>query len=105
MFVIISPIEVNGMISRAQDVSALRHNEVEKDVIDQNNFHNKFAHEVDQNARTVHHADDSDKTDTKHDAKEKGRNEYTSGDGKHKKQKEKDGKVTIKQQSGFDIKI
>jgi len=105
VFVIISPIEVNGMISRAQDVTALRHNEVDKDIIDQNNFHNKFAHEVDQNLRTVHHADDSDKADTKHDAKEKGRNEYTGNDSKRKKQKEKDGKVSIKRQSGFDIKI
>ena len=109
MFVIISPIEVNGMISRAQDVSALRHNEVEKDVIDQNNFHNKFAHEVDQNARTVHHADDSDKTDTKHDAKEKGNGQY-SGDGGQKKKREEqddkpDGKVMLKNMHRFDIKI
>lgn len=103
----ISPIEVNGIISRTQDVSAIRHNEENKSAVDQNHFQNRFAQEVDQNIRTVHQSDDSNKSDTRHDAKEKGKNEYRGNGGKGKKQKEPetDGQVTVKGYSGFDVKI
>ncbi|HKM20612.1 MAG TPA: hypothetical protein VJZ01_01035 [Lachnospiraceae bacterium] len=103
----ISPIEVNGIISRTQDVSSIRHNEENKNMVDQNHFQNKFAQEVDQNIRTVHQSDDSDKSNTRHDAREKGKNEYRGDGGKNKKKKEpeQDGHVSVKGYSGFDIKI
>ncbi len=103
----ISPIEVNGIISRTQDVSAIRHNEENKNAVDQNHFQNKFAQEIDQSIRTVHQSDDSDKADTRHDAKEKGKNEYRGNGGKDRKHQEqkRDGKVSVKGYSGFDVKI
>ncbi len=104
----INPIEVNGIISRAQDISILRHNEENRSVIDQNNFQHKFDQEIEQNIRTVRQSDDTDKTDTRHDAKEKGKNSYFGDGGKKKKpdeQKQQDGKVFVKKTGGFDIKI
>lgn len=103
----INPIEVNGIISRTQDVSMLRHNEETKGMVDQSNFQSKFDQEVEQNIRTVRHSDDTDQADTRHDAKEKGKNEYYGDGGKRKQQKERaqDGKMVVKSQGGFDIKI
>ncbi len=103
----INPIEVNGIISRAQDVSMIRHNEENKGMVDQSNFQKKFDQEVEQNIRTVRHPDDTDKADTRHDAKEKGKNEYYGDGGRHKSNQEKksDGKVIMKGQGGFDVKI
>lgn len=103
----INPIEVNGIISRAQDVSMIRHNEDNKGTIDQSNFQHKFTQEVEQNIRTVRQSDDSDKADTRHDAKEKGKNEYHGDGGRRGQQeaKKKDGTMVVKSQGGFDIKI
>ncbi len=56
--------------------------------------------------RTVHEANDSDKADTHHDAKEEGRNKYYGNpNGRKKSQMEEDGKVFIKNRGGFDFKI
>ncbi len=103
----INPIEVNGIISRTQDVSMLRHNEETKGMVDQSNFQKRLDQEVEQNIRTVRHSDDADKADTRHDAREKGKNEYYGDGGRRKQQKEKeqDGKMVVKSQGGFDIKI
>ncbi len=102
----INPIEVNGIISRAQDVSMIRHNEENKGMVDQSNFQNKFDQEVEQNIRTVRQSDDADRADTRHDARDKGKNEYY-GDGGRKKQKkeQQDGKMVVKSPGGFDVKI
>lgn len=103
----ISPIEANGVISRAQDISMIRQNEEDRAAINHSNFQQKFDQEVEQNIRTVRQSDDSAKADTRHDAREKGKNEYTGDGGKKKKRNgtQDDGKVVVKSPGGFDIKI
>ncbi len=102
----ISPIEANGMISRAQDISVIRHNEENRGALDHMNFQNKMEAKQEREVRTVHDADNSDKADTHHDAKEKGKNEYVNlrRPGK-KKQEDAKEKVVAKSAHGFDVKI
>ncbi|NLG02899.1 MAG: hypothetical protein GX567_03555 [Clostridia bacterium] len=101
----ISPIEANGMVSRTQDFSQIRQNEENRNIINQNHYHDTFEREKDQNLKTVRDADYDNQTDTRHDASQKGRNEYLNNGKKGKKKKPEDGKVTLKQPGGFDVKI
>ena len=103
----ISPIELNGMISRTQDMQILNHNEEHKGMIDQQNFQGQFQQEIGHKLDQVRNADNAEKNPEKFDAKEKGKNEY-AGDGgkKQRKQKEElDGKVIVRRMGNFDIKI
>lgn len=103
----IGPIELNGVISRTQDFSTIKQHEDQKGQIDQNNFQNQFHKEINSKSTQVHHADDAENDEYRYDAKEKGNNEYDDSGKKkrEKKKKEEEGKVLIKGQSHFDIKI
>lgn len=102
----IGPIETNGIISRAQDVSVIRHNEENRSALDHMNIQNKIDAKQEQEVRTVHDADNSDKANTHHDAREKSKNEYVNLRklGKKKKSDSQD-KVIAKNMHGFDMKI
>ena len=54
----ISPLLFNGSVSRMQDVSAIKHNEDAKGMVDQTNFQNTFNREIDSKVNQVHHSDD-----------------------------------------------
>ncbi len=102
----IGPIETNGMISRAQDISVIRHNEENRSALDHMNIQNRMEAKQEQEVRTVHNADNSDKADTHHDAKEKGKNEYVNLRKLGKKKKaDPQEKVIAKSVHGFDVKI
>lgn len=101
----ISPIEANGIVSRTQDISQIRQNEENRNVINQNHYQDRFEQEKDQMLKTVRDANYDNQTDTRHDASEKGKNEYLSNGQKKKKKKPEDGKVVLKQPGGFDVKI
>lgn len=102
----ISPIETSGMISRTQDISLLRQNEENRGALDHMNIQNRLESKQEENFRTVHEADDSNKSDTHHDAKEKGKNEYFNmRKNSKKKPPAKEDKVIAKSRHGFDIKI
>ena len=61
----------------------------------------------DENSRTVISAQDSDATDTRHDAREEGKNKYTDLRNKNKRKPEvpKEGLVMKKSSGGFDLRI
>ncbi|MBO5293316.1 MAG: hypothetical protein J6B10_09075 [Lachnospiraceae bacterium] len=103
----IGPVTLNGAMSRAQDMTMLKHNEDMKGSIDQNNFQTQFQKEVKEHMTKVRHSDHSEMEQKKYDAREKGDNEYTGDGGKHRRQQEekKDGKVIVRGRSSFDIKI
>ena len=101
----ISPIEMNGVLSRTQDIASLRHNEDNKAALDHVNVQNQVDINGDETVHTVKSASESDGTDTRHDAKEKGKNEFVDIR-KKKKAKDDDAVVRIKSpSSGFDLKI
>ena len=102
----ISPIELNGVINRTQDIASLRHNEDNKAALDNVNVQSQMDVKRDEEAHTVQTASASDGTDTHHDAKEKGKNEFFDIRRKDKKAGQPDAVVRVKSPSpGFDLKI
>ncbi len=101
----ITPIETNGIISRAQDISVMKQNEDMKSELMQ--LQSQGIHETkeDQYAHTVHSADDSNAPDTHHDAREKGRNEYFNQRKNKRKASLPEDRVVAKHTQGFDVKI
>lgn len=69
----IGPVTLNGTVSRAQDMSIIKHNEDAKGMTDQSNFQMQLKKEVNEHLTKVRHADNSEMEKKKHDAKEKGK--------------------------------
>ena len=102
----LGPIEMNGIISRTQDITPIKRNQDIKPMVDQNNYQNEFNKEINHNLKQVHEANDSDKNEDIYDAREEGKNKYYNPKQKNKKKNGKDSdKVTMKSQSHLDIKI
>lgn len=104
----IGPVTIHGVIQRADDVGALKHQEDAKPMVDQQNIQAQMKNEQMKNLHQVRHADDSQNHQKKYDAKEKGSNEYQGQQKKKKKSndKNKDGAVVLKtENSHFDMKI
>ncbi len=102
----IRPVEFSGMVQRSQDISALKQNEDNKAMLQQQNVQTQFAKDTVHHMKQVNHANDSDNPEKKFDAREKGSNEYEDRRNKKKKAGEKNsGKVSVKTSGGFDMKI
>ena len=91
-------------ISRAQDYSMIKHNEDNKGFVDQTNFSQQVQKTAEQRVREVHSSDDTEWHQQNPDAKEKGNNEYHGDGGRHRRQGT-DGRVVVKGQGGFDMKV
>lgn len=103
----IGPIELQGTIARTQDYSTIKQNEDQKGLIDQGNFQHQFNKEINERPHQITHSDNADFHERKFDAREKGDNEYSGDGGRERKRKreEEAGKVLLKGQSSFDVKI
>lgn len=108
----IGQVELNHAMTRIQDFTTQKHHEDQRGVVQQTQAQDKFNRELNQDIKQVVKTNQDEyqnKTmyqNKKFDAREKGSNQYT-GDGgnKRKKDEKADGKVTQKNQSGFDIRI
>lgn len=103
----ISRVEIQGQITRAQDFTTIKQNEDNKGLVDQSNFQHQSERNVDNRLHQVNRGDQTENRQKRFDAKEKGSNEY-SGDGGQKRKRqdaETEGKVLVKGQSSFDMKI
>lgn len=102
----ITPIQTNGMIAHTQDVHIIRHNEDTKVAADYQNSLSTIENKDDRQAKTVVSADDSTEADTRHDAREEGKNKYIDLRNKNKKKPVPDeGTVVKKDNGGFDLRI
>ncbi|WP_026509941.1 MULTISPECIES: hypothetical protein [unclassified Butyrivibrio] len=117
----INRIDFQGSVVRTNDISQIKANEDNKAFTDQNAFQTEFNKEVDQKSTSVTKKENADqKQQEKHDAREKGKNEYFGNGGKgrnHYKSPEElekltetligaDGKpLDMHISSGFDFKI
>ncbi|EOS21793.1 hypothetical protein C806_03934 [Lachnospiraceae bacterium 3-1] len=102
----IRPVEFSGVVQRSQDVSTVKQNEDNKSALQQQNVQTQFAKDTTHHMQQVTHANDSDNSQKKFDAREKGSNEYEDRRNKKKKAEEKNsGKVSVKTTGGFDMKI
>ena len=102
----ITPIENNGMVLRTQDYSALLQSEENHS----SNQHVQIQNNIDKNGEVIAHSvqskDDSNGANTKHDAKEEGRNKYVNlRKAKNGNDPLKEGIVVVKGKGGFDLSI
>lgn len=99
------PVEMSGLISRTQDITPIKQNQDNKPLTDQNNFQVHFHKEIDHNAKQVTTADDTERTKSKYDAKDKGNGEYFEQKKRKSKKEKIEEKVIIKGKKGFDVRI
>ncbi len=99
----VSPIDIS-MIQRLNDVSQIKHNEMTRPETQQAVITHDIEKQVYVQSEQVVHQADSAKTNTEHDAREKGKNSYFASR-KKKKKKEEQGTIKIKSKSSFDMKI
>lgn len=97
-------VEMQGQITRAQDFTTIKHNEDTKGMVDQTNFGQQMTKQVEKQAQRVNEREKLENRPKRHDAKEKGSNEYYGDGGRNRKQekKESDGKVLLKGVNSFD---
>jgi len=100
-------IEITS-VARAQDYTALKHQEDTKGLHDQMNIGQQLQKTNEQHAHAVYESDNAEWHNKQPDAKEKGNGSY-SGDGgnqrKKKDSKEQKDQVVVNGHQGFDIKI
>lgn len=104
----ISPIEFQGTVTRAQDMTTMKHNEDQKGLVQQSNFQMKMEKQVEQQMSRVRTSDNAQKKKDNTDAKEKGNAQYSGDGGKNRRQNENaagQGRVLRKGESHFDISI
>lgn len=106
---IIRPVDMNGMISRSQDVTTMKQNENNKGMIDQNNFHQEFKKEIQHHMKKVNDPEKGQGEEYKYGDKKEGSQGSHSQNNRQKKkdnnQSDQKEKVMIKGSSSFDIKI
>lgn len=94
-------------ISRAQDYTTMKHNEDAKAFVDQTNIGHQAQRTAQQRATTVVDSENPEWQNKRHDAREKGSNEY-AGDGgsrRNKGKREEADRVVVKGRGGFDMKV
>jgi hypothetical protein len=101
----ISPILLNGSIQQTDNILHNQLKQVEKGVVDQGNIQVQTAKKEQEVAHKVVNTEESILKESRHDAKEKGHNEYHGDGGLHRKKSDGDGKIVQKFDGGFDIKI
>jgi len=103
----ITPIMSNGIVAQTQNVGAINHGEENRNQINYHASQTTVETKSEEAHSTVVASQDSDRTDTRHDAREEGKNKYFSQRGNAKKKNSLDGEgvVVKKKVGGFDISI
>ena len=102
----IGPVILNGVVSTSQDYSTVKQNEDNKGMFHQQGFQVQLEKQIDIRHTRVTQNEQMRKEERKFDAREKGDNEYSGDGGKRRtKQENTNGKVIVKGQSSFDMKI
>lgn len=103
----ITPIMANGIVAQTQNVNVLNHGEESKAQIVNQNGQISVEAQREEAHSTVVVSQSSDRTDTRHDAKEEGKNKYFSNRGESKKKKPDSFGAVVKKKNGggFDISI
>jgi hypothetical protein len=106
--IINNPISIQGQITRATDLSIIKQNEDNRGFVEQLNIQKVKEDDADTKSKQVLEKDDVENDGQRHDAKEKGKNQYFGDGGKGRKKtdgviiKKGPGNTVIK---GFDIKV
>ena len=81
----LGPIELNMMVGRAQDVSAIKQNEDLRPMTEQTAFQNQMEKAEKEQAGQVRRSEETDTRQRRQDASEKGKNEYFGDGGRRRK--------------------
>ena len=84
----LGPIELNLMVGRAQDVSAIKQNEDLRPMTEQTAFQNQMEKAEKEQAGQVRRSEETDTRQRRQDASEKGKNEYFGDGGRRRKKNE-----------------
>ena len=102
----ISPILNSGMIQRTDDIGALRLQQEQRPMVEQQSAQSQMTRKADELSHQVVTPADSNKTDTHADAREEGKNKYFSQKKKDKQEMNKEDRVVKKYSSSrFDMKV
>ena len=102
----ISPILNSGMIQRTDDIGALRLQQEQRPMVEQQSAQTQITRKADELIHQVVTPADSNKTDTHADAREEGKNKYFSQKKKDKQEANKEDRVVKKYSSSrFDMKV
>ena len=72
----ISPMLMSGVVQRADDISVIKNQQDNRPSVEQQNVQTQMTKKVDEQRRQVVTSEDTNKTDTHADAREKGKNAY-----------------------------
>lgn len=103
----VRPIDLHGMVQRAQDVSTIKQQGDNKPLQDQQNIQQTLHKNIEKSSKQVVPKDDMEYLKHDYDSKKKGNGQY-SGQQKKKRQEEQQEekeRVVVKGQSHLDIKI
>lgn len=103
----ITPIMANGVVAQTQNVNLINHGDDSKNQVTYQNTQAVVESQREEAHNTVIASQDSNNTDTRHDASEEGRNKYFNNRGETKKKKPDTFGQVVKKKggSGFDISI
>lgn len=103
----ITPIMANGIIAQTQNVNMINHGEESRTQLNYQNTQVTVDNRRDEAHNTVIASQDSNNADTRHDAREEGKNKYFNNRNNNAKKKNpsSDGVVVKKQGGGFDMSI
>ncbi len=101
----IGPLQLNGMVGRTQDYTAMKQNENMKPMLDQAVFQNTIEKNIEKKLTQVRESEETDTNQRRQDAKEKGKNEYQGDGGRNRRQPQPDGRVIRKSPHGFDFSV
>lgn len=103
----ITPIMSNGIIAQTQNVSAINHGDENRNQISYQATQTTVEVKSEEAHTTVIASQESDSTDTRHDAREEGKNKYSNnrGNAKKKNNPPSEGVVVKKKVGGFDISV
>lgn len=103
----ISPLMANGIAMQTQNVNMINHGEESRTQLNYQHTQVTVDNRRDEAHNTVISSQESDGTDTRHDAREEGKNKYFNNRNNNEKKKNPspDGVVIKKQGGGFDMSI
>ena len=104
----IRPVDISGLMQRSDDIGMIKHQQDNRPAVEQQNVQTQMVKKEDELRHQVLNPENSGKTDTHADAREKGKNSYFSRKKSDNKRKndESDVRVVKKHAGGsFDVKV
>ncbi len=105
----IGPMQLNGILTRTQDFTAIKQNEDMRPVTEQTVYQKMMDKTIEKQMSRVKETEETDTYQRRQDAKEKGKNEYQGDGGRNRRQTQQesvpDGRVVVKNTNRFDCSV